>query len=180
MLYLVNIKVTSYFLGDRPDQGVLRFNRSDASDNQWAIPPNEWRWALGEAIRSLHLEDVTSCDFIFPPAGIEMPTVHLYARQRGKARPYIPAQGGTPQQHEAFRPGSSMVFPIQVVSSLPPISGGTMGDDSDQGSEKLQPPTQDQLEKIMRHIGAYLGLSPWGKNHLKGRFEIVSVVEANA
>lgn len=144
-------------LGDqRSDSNILRFNRT--KDAIFKMTPEFWTWLCENAIDSLRLTEVSSAT-IFTPPDIHLPTVNYY-RRTWTAR----SGASRAEQHECIRSGTVINFNLVVTTPLP--------GDSDKA---LRSPTEGEMKDILRFIGTYIGISPFGAKKNYGRFTLLEL-----
>ena len=180
MILRATIKVLSILLGDRNDRGVMRFARSEQDQNQWVIPVDEWDWLIRNAIQSLRLPPEVTADLVWAPAGITLPSIHLYQRAKSKSTPWKAGDTGTPVKHEAVYANTELTFEFALVEQMSRPPGGAAGDDlgPDHGhGVYLRPPTLEEMAEILSLVGLQLGISPWGKRFGKGRFRLLKLID---
>lgn len=179
MLCQIRIRLLTPCLGDRLHDRVLRFPRSEIDPSAWEIPFAEWQWLIQDAARALHLDKKIDCGLVFPPSKIGLPTVRMFRRAKGKAEPWAAASKCAVVDHEALWANTVITFEFAVPDCAPSPSGGAVPD-YEGGEGVLPAPSLEQLEKMFGYIGAYIGISPWGKRHQKGRFMVLSIKDAMA
>lgn len=180
MILRADIQITTIVLGDKNHNGVMRFARSDLDNRLWTIPPAEWFWLLDAARGSLHLPEEVSTNLVMPPPGITLPCIHLYERLEGKAVPWRRGDVGKRIKHEAIYANTKLQFEFAIAPAFFHPSGGSpvddFGDDFGDGKFK-RPPTLQEMADILKVIGTHLGISPWGRRFLKGRFSLLGLTD---
>lgn len=156
MLYEPRIKVESAFLGSRLGDAVYQFARD--AEGKVIIPPDHWEWAVNEACLSLKLDHVEPACFL-PVAPLFIPTTVLYNRTHTRRGERVTTM------HESVRKGAELSFEIVVSGSVPPRASIV----------SKEPPEFDEILQILKFIGAFLGLSPYGSEKGFGRFSLLSL-----
>lgn len=158
MFYEARIKVESAFLGNKSLSGTMVFVRD--KNGGLVIPVDQWEWAVAEACASLHLTGVEPKCFL-PPVPIYIPTTALYSRNYTR-------EGMKKEScmHESVRKGAELSIDM-VVSSTP-----TPRSSLDKNLETLD---SKQIEQILKFIGRFLGLSPFGSEKGYGRFSLLEL-----
>lgn len=161
MLYQTRIKIKSAVLGDRqgPDK-VLRFQRGD--NDTLVIPIDHWRWAVSEAVDGLRLGQVEK-ECMHSLVSFRAPTLMLYNR------PYNLNGKRLTASHEAIRKGAELGFEV-IVTSTPPIRG-------EAHAKGKFSPAKEEVEQILKFIGLFLGISPFGSHMGYGRYDLMSLEE---
>lgn len=157
MIYTPRIKLDSAFLGSQYKDKVMIFVRD--KDHKMLIPTDQWEWAVEEATASLRLSHVATRCFL-PPSPIYLPTTVMYNRNYSR--------GGNKEScmHEAVKKGAELVLELPISSSVPPRSSA---------SQNLVPPEPCEIEQVLKFIGKFLGLSPFGSEKGYGRFSLLSI-----
>jgi hypothetical protein len=157
MLYESRIKIESAFLGSKNQSGIMVFARD--KDGGLIIPADQWEWAVLEACTSLRLSSIEPKCF-HPPLPIYVPTTTLYSRN------YTRAGQKEECRHESIRKGAELTVDMIVSSSSPPRASM---------EKNREAPGQSDIEQILKFIGLFLGLSPFGSEKGYGRFKLMSV-----
>lgn len=157
------IRLRSELLGDRrTTEGIRRFNK-DGHGN-WLIPIPQWRWAFTEAINDLNLKD-TSVDFYRFESSIRMPKVVLFERSWSQENKKMQQR----EMFESIRKNTQITFKMLVTSAVEPGTHCRLD---------VRPPHRDETETILKYIGEFLGLSPWGSKFGFGRFSLINLEDA--
>lgn len=158
MLYVSKIKVESAFLGSKNQAGTMVFVR-DKETNGLVIPVDQWEWSVAEACDSLRLTSVEPMCFL-PPSPIYIPTTTLYSRN------YTRSGQKDSCMHESIRKGAELSIDMMVSSSAAPRSSI---------EKNKEAPDHEAISQIMKFMGAFLGLSPFGSVKGYGRFKLLSL-----
>lgn len=141
--------------GDRRE-----FKRLPSSDGSIAIHANmeRWRWAFLEARDALGLD--VNASAIIPAYSFRVKRTTTYTRnfRRGSRL--------CSERYEALPTGQVLVWEFTVSQHTPP------------GVESMRhskPPTLDEFDAMLSHIGEYLGMSEWGHEYLYGRFSAAPI-----
>lgn len=123
------------------------------------IPANmeRWQWAFLEARDALGLHDV-AVSAIIPKTHYDVGFTSTYNRR------FRRGEGGQ-QVREAFESisaGRVVTWQFTLASSVPPGHGDRF----------IRPPTEQEFDAMLSHIGEYLGMSEWGQTYGYGRFRI--------
>lgn len=156
MLYEIQIKLTTPWLGDVVTHtNVRRFRRYRGGEH---LEPDavQWRWALRQAAESLRLG--FHADTVQTPAWIKAPSLRLYTRKfrkggKGRVRE---------EDFEMIDKGTVLTFHLQVHSGLP-------------GKKGAVPPSRVDLQQALVFVGRFVGLSPFGTAFDYGKFEVRDV-----
>ena len=156
MLYRIQIKLTSPWLGDQSThQDIRRFRRYKGSDK---LETNvvQWKWAIKQAAESLRM--LVHYDTVQAPPWIVSPTLRYYTRKFRKG-----GQGPVKKENfEMIDSGTVLTFHMQVHSDLP-------------GKKDAKPPSRVELKQLLTFVGRFVGLSPFGSTFDYGRFEVREV-----
>lgn len=129
------------------------------NDSKLIVPADQWEWAVDEAVTSLGMTSIETKCFL-PPLPIYIPTTTLYSRN------YTRFGRRDSCMHEAIRKGAELTVDMVVVSTPPPRSAL---------DKVTDPPSQDQIKQILKFIGTFLGISPYGSEKGFGRFTLMSL-----
>ena len=149
-------KIRTKTVGGGSTGYVRRFARTRSK--AIAIDEAHWIWAFRQAAVDMHLENVDTSR-LHPSDGIPAPTL-CYYEKRWQSHS---EDSDDPQQKEGFesvRTGSVLTFRI-ALSDKPAADGA--------------PPTLEQLEALLNHIGEFFGISQWGNKFGYGRFHVESI-----
>lgn len=157
ILYELKIRLTSSWLGNKSTrENVRRFTRDKS--NNIAVDLAQWSWTFKQAAAALHMPDV-DVECIRPGSNIDPPKLVLYKRN------YSFNKKQQSEMFEAMR--ENTVLTIQIL-----VTDGTINNKT---NEFKRAPTEEELNKIFKFTGSFLGLSPWGCLYGYGRFEIESL-----
>lgn len=145
-------------LGNRPKDKVFSFAR--ANDGKVILPLDHWKWAVEEAVDGLRLSSVDQ-ECFHSVLEIEAPTTFLYSRN------YTLNGQKKSSHHEAMRKGAELGFQM-LITKKPPVRG-------DKPQQGKLPPTPAETEQVLKYIGRFLGISPFGSHMGYGRFNLMSV-----
>lgn len=159
MLYEVKLRVTDQpWLGEqRTRERVRRFRRD--KKNRIAINKTEWQWAFASAAKALRFDiDVAT---IRTETGFEAPSLNLYTRKyHFKGKPHE-------EMFESISEGTVLTIPILVMESR----------EDDKEGQQQRPPSHEELQDILKFVGRFIGLSPWGTRWGYGTFEIEEMIQ---
>lgn len=165
MLYELRLKLVSEMLGDQqtPDR-VRRFNRPKSMGGRIALDLPHWTWAVREAVRALHLDQVDP-GRVMMERQMRAPTLQLYTRRWSQANGRTGRKVQKKEMFESICVGAELGINFMVGEQPAP------------GAEKrgLRAPTQDELKQIFSLIGDLVGISPWGAGFGYGRFDVLDV-----
>lgn len=161
MFCALRIKITSPWLGDqKSNDKVKRFARNK-DRNYLSLNINKWHWACSSAARALNMPaEMNPCDIHFPDK-FKSPSLILYRRKW---------QAGEDERRreelfESINVGNVLYFDFFVP------------DQSEK--DKKRAPTLKELQDMLKFIGEYIGLSPWGSRFGYGRFIVEGLAEQN-
>lgn len=160
-LYMVKIQLESPMLGDQQDNdGVHRFERSKKEG--WILTDmDRWHYALSEATTTLDLASSLAASQIRVDLEWRAPSLHRYVKTRRD-----PKTGAARETtFECIRTGTMLTFEVAALESPEPDSIGLRGPDA------------EELTEILRVVGKYVGISPWGSRFGFGRFTVRSIHE---
>lgn len=160
MFCALRIKLTSPWLGDqRGNDRVRRFGRSNKDKNYLSLNISRWHWACSSAAKALNLPvEMNPCDVHFPDK-FKAPSVILY-RRKWKASENDRVKE---ELFESINSGNVLHFDFFVP------------DQSDK--DKKRAPTLKELQDMLKFVGEYVGLSPWGSRFGYGRFIVEGLAE---
>lgn len=156
MIYELQIKTTSQWLGDVvTHEKVRRFRRCRGSSDLQPDPVF-WRWVFRQAAESLRLD--VNMEAVYVPSSIRVPRLDLYRRRFRRK-----GHGQNKEAYDDFEcipVGAVLTLYLQTCSSV-------------FGKEKDKVPSASDLYMILKFIGLHMGLSPWGSKFDYGRFDIL-------
>lgn len=155
MLHSVTLKLTRPLLGDkRTSSNIRRFQR-DESDACIELEPSFWFWTVRQAVLALSLNSVDEST-IGVPGSVKTPALALYAHG------YYGRDGRRREDRfECVRSGTHLTFEILLTESLE--------------KDGRRAPTLEEFTSILKFVGKYLGISPWGSKFDFGRYELLDL-----
>lgn len=162
VLVVRKIKLLTPILASRPSlPGELcrKFDRvphSEGGPLRIVTYLDRWNWAFLEARDALNLDDV-SVSTIIPAPYFEVKRTSTYRRN----------YGGSVRSSEAFEnipSGSVLEWRFTLSNHLPPHS--------EYNGRFTRPPSEEEFDAMLAHIGEHLGMSFWGHGYLYGRFTL--------
>lgn len=114
-----------------------------------------WNWAFLEARDALELSDA-SVAVILPAAHFEVKSTSTYNRIYGSRRER--------ESFESIPSGQVLSWKFTLSSHLPPHA--------EENPRFTRPPSEEEFDSMLSHIGEHLGMSFWGHDYLYGRFTL--------
>ncbi len=124
-----------------------------------------WQWAFLEARDALNLESVAVASII-PSSIYKVRRTSTYFRNYSRGF----AGSKETEGFESIPSGQVLIWKFTLSKSLPPFA--------EEDGRFLRPPDIAEFDKMLSHIGEYLGMSEWGHAYAYGRFVIKE--DANA
>ncbi len=161
MIITRKIRLTSPILASRPPSGPDARRSFDRIPTPEGAPVKiktyleRWNWAFLEARDALELEDV-SVAVILPAPFFEAKRTSTYNRNQSNSR--------EKEAFECIPSGSVLEWRFTLSCHLPPHA--------EDHPRFTRPPTEEEFDAMLSHIGANLGMSFWGHGYLFGMFEI--------
>lgn len=121
-----------------------------------------WKWAFLEARDALGLDDV-SVAAIVPFRYFTVRRTSTYTRKFRRGRTMMS------EVFESLPTGQVIPFEFTLSQHLPPHGDGN--------GRFVRPPDEEEFDKMLIHIGEYLGMSEWGHDYLYGRFKLHNLHE---
>jgi hypothetical protein len=123
-----------------------------------------WKWAFLEARDALGFTDV-SVAAIIPCHYFSVRRTSTYNRKFRRGRTMVS------EAFEALPTGQTVAFEFTLSKHLPPHGDGN--------GRFVRTPDEDEFDRMLAHIGEYLGMSEWGQDYLYGRFKLKTENEQN-
>jgi hypothetical protein len=143
MLILARIKLTKAWLGDQ-QPGNDGVRRFQKAGHLMKVNDAMWRAQFKEAVSNLHLR--INDNAIQPPRELLPASIHLYTRHYSQVKV---------DYFESFRKGTVLNIQFLVKES------------------GLPAPSLEQFTQILKFVGQWLGLSPWGNKFGYGTFDVL-------
>ncbi len=161
MLLTKHVRLTSPILAStppgKPDERrqFKRVKNPDGKAIRIVTDLKRWQWALLEARDALELSDVSTAAII-PALFYEVKNTSTYNRSF--------STGGkrSVDKFESVSSGTVLAWRFTLTSTLPPHA-------EDQG-RFTRAPDEEELDRMLAHIGEHMGMSEWGQDYLYGRF----------
>lgn len=162
MIITRRIRLTSPILASRPHRGDpprRTFDRVKAKDDNGSVKIKtyleRWNWAFLEARDALDFGDV-SVSAIIPAPFFEVRSTSTYHRKNSGNR--------APEAFESIPSGTVLTWQFTLSDHLPPHA--------EDHPRFVRPPSEQEFDAMLAHIGEHLGMSFWGHGHLYGTFII--------
>lgn len=119
-----------------------------------------WNWAFLEARDALNLQEVAVAAII-PCATYFTKNTSTYWRSFRRGRDMMK------EAFEAVSSGRVAKFKFTLSQHIPPNCDGS--------GRFQRPPSEEEFDSMLAHIGEHLGMSEWGHAYLYGRFVIKQI-----
>lgn len=161
MLITKKVRLTSAILASRPPRGPdarREFDRLPSAEGEplkIKTYLERWNWAFLEARDALELGDV-SVATVLPAAFFEVKSTSTYNRTYNNSKER--------ESFECISSGAVLAWRFTLSKHLPPHS--------EDHPRFVRPPSEEEFDAMLSHIGEHLGMSFWGHDYLFGRFAI--------
>lgn len=164
MLITRNVKLLSPLLARRMNpkaepRARREFDRQPGPDGTISLPMDidRWNWAFLEARDALGYDDVATAAII-PVTRYCVKSTSNYPRRfrRGMEE--------CREDFESLKSGQVLSWTFTLSKHCPPGCDGN--------GRFTRAPDEEEFDKMLSHIGEYLGMSEWGHAYLYGRFTL--------